>query len=67
MTLSRAAVLYMALQLLSCTSQEGLPGIKSGLDKRECNLHGLQGPDFVQVQNILQLHQLLVHLLKLQR
>lgn len=43
-------VLYMALQLFSCTSQRGLIGLRSGLDKRQNNLHGLQGPDFVRMQ-----------------
>lgn len=61
----------MTLQLLSCTSQGGLAGLKSDLDKRQCDLHGRQGPDFVQVQKNLQPHQLLVkhlqHLLKLQQ
>lgn len=66
MMLSCGSMLYMALQLLPCTLQRGLLGLKAGLDKRQYNLHGLQGPDFVQVQKNLQLPQPLVHLLKLQ-
>lgn len=49
-------MLYIALQILSCISQGGLLGLRSGLDKRQHNLHGLQGPDFVQMQKNLQLH-----------
>lgn len=58
---------FMELQLLSCTSQGGLPGLKSGLGKRQCNLHGCQDLDFDQMQKNLQPHQLLVHFLKLQQ